>query len=306
LHDQRFPVHSASSSDSSAQSTPVAQLQAALVVAQEGQRAAATNARSAHEKLQASERLHTAATEVAASVDASNTLANAAATAKLEEATRAHALAAAEVTALLTKSDRESEMFQVNCAYLVSRLEDVEESREEVSEAHLAQVHLLRDELDQQRLAAQEVTEDRDRLDLALIRAERALEWLEEHQGGHVCELEAQVDELDGDLNSSREQQSAIKKQLNAATYLLDRATILQRRLAVLPDRVKDVLVRLMAHKSVVLDDFNSESLKLLKLLPDEKALELLHDFFLDRHFESLNISVMINNFSSTSVCGVS
>jgi hypothetical protein len=287
LHDQRFPVHSASSSDSSAQSTPLVQMQAALVLAQDGQRAAAANARSAHAKFEASEQLLTAAKELAARVDVSNAQEMDAVNGRLAHATTARERAACDLTLLLAKTASESEMFRLNCAWLVAKIEDLETGQQDLSAASDQELQKLREDLSQQREAAVALTLENDRLGLALDRVEGELEYLEEHQGDDVRQLEVQVGEGAAAVEAAAAQRAILQKELNNATYKLARASRMKDRLAALPDRVKEELVRLMVKNQVSLDDFNSECLKLLKFVPPETALELLQAFFLGRDFGS-------------------
>jgi chromosome segregation ATPase len=169
----------------------------------------------------------------------------------------------------------------------VAKIEDLETGQQDLSAASDQELQKLREDLSQQREAAVALTLENDRLGLALDRVEGELEYLEEHQGDDVRQLEVQVGEGAAAVEAAAAQRAILQKELNNATYKLARASRMKDRLAALPDRVKEELVRLMVKNQVSLDDFNSECLKLLKFVPPETALELLQAFFLGRDFGS-------------------
>jgi len=95
------------------------------------------------------------------------------------------------------------------------------------------------------------------------------------------------VDEGDAELQSNKTQLSTIQTQLNISQPKVLSAERMQTRLNDLYPPVRDELVRLMALKTVSLGDFNCDSLKKLRWVPDTEVGELLRDFFTHRDFDS-------------------
>jgi hypothetical protein len=131
------------------------------------------------------------------------------------------------------------------------------------------------------------LTEERDRLSLDLYRPEGMHDYLEEHQGNYVLELEVQVEDGCAELQSNKTQLSTTQKQLNISQYNLDSAGRMQGRLNDLFLPVMSELVRLMALEPVSLEDFSSDSLKKIKWVTATEAGELLRAFFTHRDFDS-------------------